>query len=222
MFAAIAFSSIGELPFWLDEVWSIDIASRPIGGVFDVMVNREANMGLYYLVLHLWLPLGDGEATVRSLSAFVGIATIIATGVLGAHLFNRTVAVASTVMLATSTFLLTYAQEARGYTLIALAAVASLAAFVRMVERGEKRDVALWVAASTVLVYLHLLTALLIVAQAASLLAARDVRWRRILFGGLRAGAHVLAADRIRTLPRPGPVGLDPTDLCVMTRCARR
>ena len=181
VFAALAFSSIGELPLWLDEVWSVDIASRPIGGVFDVIVNREANMGLYYVVLHLWLPLGDGEATVRSLSAFAGIATIIATGVLGAHLFNRTVAVASTVMLATSTFLLTYAQEARAYTLIALAAVASFAAFVRMVERGEKRDLALWVAASTVLVYLHLLAALLIVAQAASLLAAPNVRWRRVL-----------------------------------------
>ena len=29
-FAALAFGGVGELPFWRDEVWSVDIASRPV------------------------------------------------------------------------------------------------------------------------------------------------------------------------------------------------
>ena len=190
--AALAFSGIGERAFWMDEVWSVDIASRPLGGVLDVVANREANMGLYYVLLSVWLHLGQDEATVRSLSAFAAIATVIATGVLGAHMFNRLVAFTSTVVLGTSAFLLSYAQEARAYALVALVAVASFAAFVRMVERGEKRDLALWVVASTVLVYLHMLAALLIVAQAASLLAARDVQWRRVAFA---SGALALACS---------------------------
>jgi uncharacterized membrane protein len=52
------------------------------------LAYREPNMWLYYFLLPLWLKLGDGEATMRTLSALCATAAIRAVYVLGHRLFN--------------------------------------------------------------------------------------------------------------------------------------
>ena len=61
---------------WLDEGSSVFFA-EDWPQMWYYLLQGESNMWLYYLVLHFWMKLGDGEAMVRSLSAVFTITTYI-------------------------------------------------------------------------------------------------------------------------------------------------
>jgi uncharacterized membrane protein len=46
---------IGSAPFSLDEIASVSVAERSLADILRVLPNTDANMGLYYLLLHAWM-----------------------------------------------------------------------------------------------------------------------------------------------------------------------
>ena len=172
----LRFLFIGAKSMWLDEVYSLVFSASPWPAFVRTMVGREANMVAYYLLLRPWLALGDGEGTVRALSALFGVATIPLLYALGARLFGRGAGAIAAAVLAVHAFAVKYSQEARGYSLLMLVAVAAGVLLVRAVERPTPRAWIAYAIVGSLVVYAHFYGVLVLGAQWLSL---APLLWRR-------------------------------------------
>ncbi len=149
---------IGARSFWLDEAFSVEVAGGTWAHLWARVSTREANMSLYYVLLHGWLVLGRDEATVRALSAIAVVVAVPLTYRVGRALVGPWAAAAGAVLLATHPFVVRYGQEARAYALAMLLVVAASLALVR------GRWIA-WVATTALAAYAHLLTLVVVAAE---------------------------------------------------------
>ena len=68
---ALMLPQLGEKGFWLDEALSVARARLDSGSLWREIATSQANMGLYYVLLHFWVSLGTSEAIVRGLDVTV-------------------------------------------------------------------------------------------------------------------------------------------------------
>src|ERR1035437_4794158 len=101
-----------------DEAASWTFAKLPWQSFLKTIWDYEGNMVLYYLVLRLWVHLGDSEVAVRSLSVLFGVATIPIVYLLGFRLFNRRVGLIAATLVTVHAFHIHWSQEARGYAML--------------------------------------------------------------------------------------------------------
>jgi mannosyltransferase len=165
-----ALRGLGDVPFWRDEIASVTDAHRSLGGTWDVVRHREANMWPYYLLLNGWTRLGTDEAFVRLPSAVFAIATVPVTMLLARRAFGDVAAVAAGLVLALNTMLTDAGQEARAYALVALLAALSTLLLVAAVRRPRTGAWVAYALVAALMVHCHMLSALVVVAQLASLL----------------------------------------------------
>jgi mannosyltransferase len=166
--------------FWLDEGVSAEIARLRWSQFFLVLWHREANMALYYALLHFWMKLGSGEAFVRGLSVLFGVATVPVIYALGRRLFGSAAGLIAAWLLAINAYAVFFSQEARSYALAIF--LVSLSSWL-LARNLQQPAAARWLAyaiVSALAVYAHIFAALVIFAQAASLLWLRGGRfaWR--------------------------------------------
>jgi uncharacterized membrane protein len=154
-FATIVFSlghTFYSVP--LDQIITSEQLLQPlrpdsVSGVRTVVDNLIAESNhppLYFVLTHFWLklfPAPNGLVSVwavRSLSAFLGVAAIPATYLLGWLAFrSRLVAQISAALMAVSPFAVYLAQEARHYTLPVLWIIASLCCLIFAVRSVRDR-----------------------------------------------------------------------------------
>jgi uncharacterized membrane protein len=79
---------LGSESLWWDEVVTVAIVRLDWGAFWKVLSHFEANMGLYYCLLRLWVNLGESEFVLRSLSALAGVLGVGLVYVLGKRLFD--------------------------------------------------------------------------------------------------------------------------------------
>jgi len=200
-------ADLGGKSFWLDEAFSVALARAPWAEFMVQLRTREANMSLYYVLLRAWLHLGNGEATVRLLSALPGIATIPVVYAIGARLFGRPAGLGAATLFAVDAFHILVSQDARSYPLAVFLITCSIWALLHIVgdpddaaaavqrdtTRSESRAWApvvwgmVYVIASAGAVYAHFYAALVLLAQAGWLLArpAQMTPWRQLIAWGL-------------------------------------
>ena len=123
---------IGAQGLWLDEAFSVWLGRQPVRQMLGWLVRIDQHPPLYYVILHLWMRLGDGEAVVRGLSALCGTLTIPVMYLLGRRLADDGVGLLAALILAVSPFHVRFAQETRMYALLALNASLALYALVRL------------------------------------------------------------------------------------------
>lgn len=117
--------SIGIRAIWLDEAYSLDVAIEPLSAIWNWSAPAEpADPPLYFTLLHFWVGFGDGETTVRLLSASLGAAIVPLAAVLGRMLAGRRVGLLTAFLVAVSPILIRYSQEARMYSLLGLLVLA--------------------------------------------------------------------------------------------------
>jgi len=182
--AFLRFWDLGKQSLWLDETLSVEFASKDWASLWKVVSTNEANMSLYYFMLHGWLYLGKSEFAVRSLYAIAGILTIPAIYVLGKWLFSTRTALLATFLLATNTFHIQYSQEARSYSLVVLLTTLSSLFFVRAMELRSWREWVWYTLITASAPYCHFFAVMVIIAQwsAVAVLARREVvPWRQFL-----------------------------------------
>ena len=189
--AVLAFRRLGTKPLWLDETVSVAVARRPLTRLLAVLPHRDANAGLYYLLLHTWLRLGHGAGWTRVPSAAAFVATAGLAAWLGSRWRGCWFGLVCGLLVATNQFLVFYGQEARPYALAVMVAVASTAALFR--RDGEPAPAA-YVILTVVLLYLDLFAVLFVAAQAGAVVVVH--RWRRVPLppGLLRWWAIIAAA----------------------------
>jgi mannosyltransferase len=173
---------------WLDEALSVEIASRPLQDLPELL-RRDGAPPLYYLLLHCWVALfGDSEVAARSLSAVLGALTLPLAWLLGRRVGGRPAAVALLLLLATSPFAVRYSTEARMYTLVMLLVVAGTLALLRVLERPAPGRVAVLAALTGAGLLTHYWLIYLVAVVGAGLL------WRQRRPGPGRPGQRAAAA----------------------------
>jgi len=165
---------LGLKSFWLDEGVSASVAQLPWSDFFKLLWRREANMGLYYLLLRGWIHLGESEFTLRLLSVIFAVAAVVAVYVLGRRLFDRNTGLLAALLLALNAFHLRYAQEARSYSLLILLVTLSTYCFVLLLENPSRKRRVLYITISVLAFYSHFFALFVIVAQWIAL-----VLWKR-------------------------------------------
>jgi uncharacterized membrane protein len=172
LYLLLGFYQIDHQSLWTDEVISVNRASAQ-----SLWARVNSQSSLYFVLLGLWTEVaGTTEWALRSLSALFGLAAVCLVYAIALKLFDRRTALVSAALLATSPYVIWYAQEARYVTLMLLTSLAMTYSFHRAVYGGGAR----WWLAYSVTSALALLTfvtiGLLIVAQGLYLLFQRDLR----------------------------------------------
>ncbi len=186
--AWLRLSHLGSKSLWLDEGATVALARASWRHFAWVWWYGEANLQtVYFLLMRGWIHGGQSEAWLRLPSALFGIASVPLLYVVARRLATASVALASAALLAFSPAHVYYSQEARSYTLAIFLVLVSSYFFVRAVEEGSRKDWVLWTVFGVLAFYSHDFAALVLVAQACSLLFRKPSyeTWKRVAFGGL-------------------------------------
>lgn len=186
--AWLRLSHLGSKSLWLDEGATVALARTSWQHFAWVWWHGEANLQtVYFLFMRAWTLGGLSEAWLRLPSALFGIASVPLMYVVARKLVSDEAALAAAALLAFSPTHVYYSHEARSYTLTILLVLLSTYFFVRAVEAGRRRDWVLWTVFSIAAFYSHDFAALVLVAQASSLLFRKTPAetWKRAVFCGL-------------------------------------
>lgn len=163
--AGLGFYSIAEKSLWLDEAFSVALARLDWSEMWRVITVREANMGLYYVLLHYWVKLGTGEFMVRSLSAITAIVSIAPVYGIGTRMFGANTGIIASLLLALNAFFIQHAQEARGYALVFLLTATSSYLLLRAIDKSSVKNWGAYAVIGALSVYAHFFAAWVIAAN---------------------------------------------------------
>jgi hypothetical protein len=166
---------------WLDEATSITQAQMSVGGLLESLRTTDVHPPLHHLMLWaLAHSVGTEELVMRAPSIVAGTALIPVLYATATELWDRRAGLAAAAMGSLAPSLVWYSQEARMYALFMLFATLAVLGQLRALRRGRLGDWALYVLASSALVWTQYFGLLVVgVQQAAFALAA--YRERRLL-----------------------------------------
>jgi mannosyltransferase len=174
---------LGEQSLWYDEAFGIHLAHLPLVEAMQRMANTF-NPPLYYWLLRAWIPIaGSSEFAVRMVSVYAGVLVLPLGYSLARYMFGRTVGWVAMLLFAISPLYVWHSQNARMYTLLAAAVLASTWALIRVLivaprpgqGKGQSRWW-LWGLSLAVMIYTHTLG---VYPAAAQMLALLVFGWRQ-------------------------------------------
>lgn len=140
---------------WLDEALTVNISSLPITEIHGYLM-RDGSPPLYYYLLHFWMEVfGTSNGAIRALSGVFSVATLPCVWIAGRRLGGRTVAVCSTLLVATSPFAIYYGTEARMYSLVAFLTAAGYLALDNSLRKPTRWNLIAVGAITALLLYAH-------------------------------------------------------------------
>lgn len=195
--AALRLATLGLQSFWYDEAYTAAISVQPsLADVVRSVAELETTPPLYYALVWLWQSVaGDGDVSLRLISAAAGIATVPVAYALGARLHSQRAGLIAAALTATSPLLLNFSQENRPYALLCLAGAASMLALLRAAERPSTGRLAAWAAICATGVAIHYFAGFIAVPEALWLLWQAGEHRRRALVacGGVALAGLALA-----------------------------
>lgn len=168
--------------FWYDEAFSVGVAS---GTASQIFMNDFCSVHppLYYLTLHYWLGIGQGDFVVRLLSTMLAVAGIAAMYSLGRVLYEETAGLVAATITAVAPYMIFYSQEARMYTLLFLLSALLITSYARMLRRDSPGCWAAYTVLAALGVNTHYFSGLLILALHVHFVISRNpgrTPWRRL------------------------------------------
>jgi mannosyltransferase len=187
-------------PMWLDEAITLALARLPQSQLLGQLTGREANGGLFTLLLRAVLQVTDLAGidelhAARGLAALFGVAAVPAFYALARRLAPERVALLAAGLLAVSQFHAYYSIEARGYSLACLLVVLSTGAFVALLDDPRPGRALAFGLLAGLATWAHLFAALVLAAQLVAAPFHPNVRAAaRMLATGLALGGALSAA----------------------------
>jgi mannosyltransferase len=180
---ALRLSTLGLQSFWFDEAFTpVHVLHPSLFRTLDSITQTENSPPLWYIVE--WLDyrlLGTGEWALRLPSALAGIALVPVAWAIGRELGGRATAIATAAIVAVSPIFVWYSQEARVYSLYALATGILMLCFLRLLARPEDRGrIVAFALAGALALLTHYFTAFLLAGMAVWLLSSPQTRRRCI------------------------------------------
>ena len=198
---------------WFDEAITRDVTSRSASEIVDLAEHVDLVHTAYYLLVHAVLGTSASVTPIRLLSVVAAAITTALLVRLGRELGSLRVGVMAGLLWTLAPLVSRYAQEARPYAMVALAATAATLALVRVCRRPwlPGRWV-LYGVSLVVLGLLNVLALLLIVVHLTYVLATSPGparrRWTLTVGSALTALSPLLIAsagqsEQVAWLPRP-------------------
>lgn len=143
---------------WLDEAYTIKIASLSLPEIIDVL-RTDNGAPLFYFILHGWMKLfGNGELACNLLTILISSIGLIATACLLKEVFNdRRILWTGIGLMALCPASIHHATNIRFYALIVLISALSWLFFVRALRNSRPLDWALFTICSIAGFYEHTL-----------------------------------------------------------------
>jgi mannosyltransferase len=183
--------------YWVDEIYALRASFRLPGmGVFTTFLG-DTHHPLYSVFGRIALLLfGESPWSVRLPAVLFGVAAIPATYVVARLVASRREALLASLLLAVSYHHVWFSQNARGYTLIALLALLSTWALVKLLEVTSWPMAWAYAAFAALAAYTHLTMVFVAVGQAvaAALVLASSGHQRDRIDWRILSSAFVLAA----------------------------
>ncbi len=167
--ALLRFLYLSRKSVYLDEAISVAYAHMSWHEFAQVLLARDANMALFYLLLRGVVPFGDSEFRVRLISVIAGVATVPVMYWLGKKLYDRQTGVWTALLLSVNACHVVFSQEARGYALALLLITLSCWLFLKGIESPSWPTWAWYALVSALGVHSHYYAGLVLVAQWISL-----------------------------------------------------
>jgi mannosyltransferase len=168
---SLGFVDLGAKSLWLDEAIGVERAANQ--DLLSALFGGH-NMGLYTVLLHFWIRMfGDSETAARSLSVCFAALCVPAVFLVGRRLFDRRTGLIAAVVLVPNAFLLSWAQQARSYTLLILLVTLSSYFFLGELEQPSWTNRLLYVVSSALAVDAHYFGAFVVAAQLLTVLVLR-------------------------------------------------
>jgi mannosyltransferase len=204
--AVTASIAVGGKSMTLDEAVSVSHAHLPLGAFLHVLTRGDPNMGLYYVMLRIWVHLfGDGAVAVRSLSVVCAVGAVVVTYLLGRRLFGELAGCVAALLLAVDPFDVQYAQDARGYSLLVLLVAASSYFLVRELERPSVVTGVGLVATASLSVYAYYFGFYVLAVDLLAVLALRRRAFFNWHWGAVTAATALLCIPGLVVGARTGP-----------------
>jgi len=165
--ALLRFPTLREQSYWYDEAITVDLVRRPFDAMLGAVPQSESTPPLYYVLAWIWSHIfGTGEASLRSLSAVIGTATVPATYAAGREFVSTRSAFVAAALVAVSPLLVWYSQEARAYALLVLLGALSLVPLRRAAASRPAGALAAWALTASAALATHYFAIFLIAAEA--------------------------------------------------------
>ncbi|MDI6782775.1 MAG: glycosyltransferase family 39 protein [bacterium] len=132
---------LGAEDLWLDEIYTIERAKTPWSTLtLPQFAPRVVTHFLFdFVIMHVWLKLGETATTIRLFSALVGIMSILVLYFVGKLLFDARIGLFGAGLLTLSSYHIYYSQEARAYALQVLFILGMVYFFYRGSDAGKPK-----------------------------------------------------------------------------------
>jgi uncharacterized membrane protein len=156
--------------FWRDEIDVIFLSVRPLQETFSMFISPAQNGPLYYLLIRPWLALvGSSEFALRYTSVLFGTAAVALLWQVGRRLLPGSDrlgiangALLAALFLAVNPYQLWYSQEGKMYALVMCLTLLSTWSWLEAMRRGGGGRWLRYLLVTTISIYTHLLTALIL------------------------------------------------------------
>lgn len=128
---------LGHYGLWFDEIFSV-VMSRDIASIVQMVRTQENNMLLHYLLLWLWMPLGNNsEIFLRASSVLLVLLSLLPLHAAARRLAGHTVAHAACLLYVSHFLVLQHVQACRGYALALLMTALVFWSWARAWQTGK-------------------------------------------------------------------------------------
>jgi len=174
---------IDDLSLWPDETFSVIHSSHSLE---KLLRDPDTTWPpAYYLLLHGWMQVAtDSEFALRTLGAFFGLIGAALLYKIGARLHSVTAGLLGAFAFGTSSYVLSFALELRGYSLLFPVAYFYILCHLRWLARPNARRAALLIIAQVFALYTQFLMVFVVLATGLHILLSKPrhlVRWLLLL-----------------------------------------
>ena len=125
-------------PIWFDEGYSAYLIKGNLSEIWG-LTAVDIHPPFYYYLLKIWsLAFGTSLISLRMMSVFFGVASIVLLFFLVKHWFGKKPAVCAALLMAVSPFLIRYGMEMRMYMVILTIVLSATFMLTLAVEKGKK------------------------------------------------------------------------------------
>jgi mannosyltransferase len=188
--AAVAAFVLVQLNAWPpheDETLALFVGRHSLGDLLEIVLGRRGGAPLHFLLAFVVVHLGGGLGALRFLSALFAVASVPLIGLLGARLAGRTAGLAAAALASGSWVLLFHGVYGRMYSLFLFTSALSYLAFLRALDRGDRRRWTLWAVAVVLTVATHPYGAFVLASQGLFVLLRLRGRALRVAVGAFAA-----------------------------------
>lgn len=136
---------LGKPSLFVDEAFALYIAKLAPLDICSVLIRYDQHPPLYYLFLHLWIPMGVSEFMLRLPSAIFSTIAIYLTFMLGKELSNEKTGLLAAFMTAMSPGMFYITLEAKSHSPGLILIMAVIYIYILLAKYPEKENKPLWI-----------------------------------------------------------------------------